>query len=401
MSHILDLASASERKKIAFQRSTFNERLEESKSHNHRRSKHYLLSHTRRTAIHTKIMMSLLRQRKSGDTKSDELNQLKLSSEEEEKLKARALTLRIELAKINESLNRAGSETNGTTATATTLGTLSPPGKSGYLFKWQDRSIGWGGTKWALRFVNLERGRISYYYSHLEKQARYVLSLRGCAVRDEGWKRNRRGSIIKPLKGEKDPPLDQPGAYFFVFSVYHYDSATAEDTTSDIIPLLRFSTPSLAEKTQWIQLISEACAYCETDAFLKDEAARNVEEEQRRQQQRNMAQAMPQAERGTLPPLFFANVEKPPPGIKRRRSLSKLPNSKLFRSTSKSRDADKSENKGYPPSKPMHRSSAPSYLSVEAESQNYRGFFNLAMIVLVVSNFRLILNSGKSFDYYC
>jgi len=45
---------------------------------------------------------------------------------------------------------------------------------------------------------------------------------------------------------------------------------------------------------------------------------------------------------------------------------------------------------GYPPSRPMHRNSTPSYLSAEAKIQNYRGFFNLAMIVLVVSNFRLI-----------
>ena len=28
--------------------------------------------------------------------------------------------------------------------------------KAGYLFKWQDREIGWGGTKWALRFVKLD-----------------------------------------------------------------------------------------------------------------------------------------------------------------------------------------------------------------------------------------------------
>ena len=83
-------------------------------------------------------MMQILRQRKSG-TSEDKTTRHPLSSEEEEKLKARALTLKIELAKINESLNRASaSESNGTTA----LGTISPPGKSGYLFKWQDRSIG-------------------------------------------------------------------------------------------------------------------------------------------------------------------------------------------------------------------------------------------------------------------
>jgi hypothetical protein len=69
----------------------------------------------------------------------------------------------------------------------------------------------------------------------------------------------------------------------------------------------------------------------------------------------------------------------------------------MFRTKASSRDAEKSEKQGFPPSKPMHRTSAPSYLSSEASTQNYRGFFNLAMIILIVSNFRLMLNSGKFF----
>ena len=292
---------------------------------------------------------------------------------------------------------------------------LPPPGKSGYLFKWQDRSIGWGGTKWALRYVALDRGRISYYYSHLETSPRYVLSLRGCAIQDEGWKRNRRHKSTRKkfsLSGSKDddePPLDEPGAYFFVFSICHrpdsaqfvtsMNTSPGSSSSLDYVPLLRFSTPSLAEKTQWIKLLSEACAYCETDAFLTEEAARNAEEEQRRRQQMELAEAMPQAERGTLPRIYFAQAHTPNDGkgrghgLVRRPSLSKLPNASLYRSQSKSRDADKAETgsvKGYPPSKPMHRGTAPSFLSSEASEQNYRGFFNLAMIILIVSNFRLL-----------
>ena len=64
--------------------------------------------------------------------------------------------------------------------------------KRGYLFKWADRSIGWGGTKWALRFVVLEGGKISYFGHHSDVSPRYVLTLRGCAVRDEGLKPNKR-----------------------------------------------------------------------------------------------------------------------------------------------------------------------------------------------------------------
>lgn len=271
---------------------------------------------------------------------------------------------------------------------------VRPSPKRGYLFKWNDRSIGWGGTKWALRFVVLEGGRVSYFLSHTDKSPRYVLSLRGCAVRDDGWKRNRRHSTKKG----QDPPLQEPGAYFFVFSIYQRpdsiefmspkksaESDDSEMSESDIVPLLRFSTPSLAEKTQWIQLLSEACAYCETDAFLDDEEARLAEETLQQQQKASMAIAMPEAKEGTLPPLLFAPVQMAHPA--RRPSFSKLPRAESYRTLSKNPDTEKTEGKtrkGYPPSKPMHRSAAPSLLSAEAPAQNYRGFFNLGFVILVL-----------------
>jgi hypothetical protein len=318
--------------------------------------------------------------------------------------------------------------------------------------KWQDRSIGWGGTKWALRFVSLDRGRISYYYSHLENSPRYVLSLRGCTIQDEGWKRNRRhkGGITRMTKdGQPDPPLEEVGAYFFVFSICHRphvdattnkslsqkrtaqspirsaSSMTMTNPSVEFVPLIRFSTTSWAEKTQWIQLLSEACAYGETETFLQEEATRNAQEEDRRRQQAELAAAMPQAERGTLAPIYFAPTTQThhhhsssssstsdtrrrsgprsststarTTGLVRRPSLNKLPKASLYRIEAKSRDADKVESAvhGYPPSKPMHRECKASFLSTEASEQNYRGFFNLAMIILIVSNFRLLLQTCK------
>jgi diacylglycerol O-acyltransferase-1 len=311
-------------------------------------------------------------------------------------LKIRAAELEKELDLIQETLHQLGEETHKKRDTSSSSAwLLPPPSKSGYLFKWQDRSIGFSGSKWALRFVKADRGRLSYYYSHLETQPRYVLSLRGCAVRDEGWKRNRRAKT----KLGKDPPLEEAGAYFFVFSIYYRPDSSSiakHNHNESFVPLLRFSTTSMAEKTQWIQILSEACAYCETDAFLREEANRNQEEESRRQQQLKMVQDMPQAERGTLAPLYFAvdkRSEERRSNLLRRPSHAKLPKSNLFRTTSKSRDAEKVVDRSYPPSKPMHRASAPSHLSSEAPTQNYRGFLNLAMIILIVSNFRILLNS--------
>jgi hypothetical protein len=271
-----------------------------------------------------------------------------------------------------------------------------PASKRGYLFKWLDRTIGWSGTKWGLRFVylNAAHGQVSYYGTHLETQPRYVLSLRGCAVRDDGWKRNQRHSRRRHALEEENPPLEEPGAYFFLFSIYqrpvdepiHPTASSCSDV--DVVPLLRFSTPSLAEKMQWIQLIAEACAYCETEQFLLDEAERVAEMEQQQRQQRLMASAMPEAKEGTLPPLYFApHLQQAKSRHPRRPSFTKTPSAAQFRSTTTHANADVVERRrsraGMTPSKPMHRAAAPSYLSVEAPVQNYRGFFNLGVLILI------------------
>jgi hypothetical protein len=291
-------------------------------------------------------------------------------------------------------------------------GVTRPTGKRGYLFRWMDREIGWSGTKWALRFVALEGGRVSYYGTHTDTSPRYVLTLTGCAVRDEGWKRNRRHSSWKRWGRDTAPPpaLDEPGAYFFVFSIYQrkfgsfrggdYDDggATSGHSSADdasIAPLLRFSTPSLAEKNQWVQLIAEACAWCETEEFVAEENSRATELLRQQQQQALMSQAMPEAKEGTLPPLIFAPPPIKPPARRpsfHRRTPSQA---KLYKTETQNADADKMETqkKGYPPSKPMHRSAAPSLLSSDAPPQNYRGLFNLSMIILFVSNFRLLLGT--------
>lgn len=284
---------------------------------------------------------------------------------------------------------------------STTSTSFHPPvGHRGYLFKWQDRSIGWGGSKWALRFVSLEQGKMSYFRSHNDSEPRYVLGLRGCAVRDDGLKRN---SKHTPKGGKHvSPSNDEVGAYFHVFSIYQRDfasddSSSPDEATYEIVPLLRFSTPSLAEKMQWISLISQSCAYCDTDDFLEAEKATTAEKEKRKEQQITMAKAMPQAARGTLPPLYFAPAS---PVSRHKRAPSGIRHShSVYQTASGNMDAEKVDarsTKGYPQSKPMHRSTAPSYLSSEAPMQNYRGLFNLGIIVLVVSNARLLLDTLKT-----
>lgn len=268
------------------------------------------------------------------------------------------------------------SDSSNTTSTHTTvtqtpsLTTAPPPSKSGYLFKWQDREIGWGGTKWDLRFVRLERGRLYYYKFHGDSAPRYMLTLRNIGVRDDGYKINK-----KHRGKEKSPSLQTSGAYFHVFSLYQRqqmnNSNAQNDKEESIVPLLRFSSVSLAEKSQWIDFISEACAYCDSDDFVKN----STDEDLRTPAVVSSFTGdgtlnVPVTNKGTLPAMIFASPIS--------RMSSNPSNNKLSRSKSNTKlktptAVPKSHQKHfYPPSRPFHRVNSPSYLSDEAPLQNLK-----------------------------
>ena len=56
---------------------------------------------------------------------------------DKDRLRKRVLQLQKELKDATDKLQ----ELDGDVSTSSSM--LPPPGKSGYLFKWQDRSIGW------------------------------------------------------------------------------------------------------------------------------------------------------------------------------------------------------------------------------------------------------------------
>ncbi len=270
--------------------------------------------------------------------------------------------------------------------------------KSGYLFKWQDRTIGWTGTKWDLRFVRLERGRLSYYRTHSDPSPRYVLTLKNCAVRDDGFKPNKK---YWKRNAEVDIDIQTPGAYYHVFSIYQRPerSDPTEEESDDIVPLLRFSTQSYAEKSLWVEQLSEACAFCDSDEFSKyeNETALAVA----KQFESFNTPETYNYKNGTLPPMLFVPA---PPKLKRHpsnSSMSKKRNASYVKLNT-SKDAPKSNSQkkqGYPPSKPMHRSASPSYLSDDAPMQNYRGLLNLGIIILVISNFRILLGTMREYGF--
>jgi diacylglycerol O-acyltransferase-1 len=318
--------------------------------------------------------------------------------------------LRNEIQRLQEQLAAYTKDPSQRQPSSTISSYEAPPEKSGYLFKWQDRSIGWGGTKWGLRFVRLDHGQLSYYKTHEDRSARYVLTLKNCAVRDEGSKVNKRhstlrksfsgGSSLTPSSPGKEEEQYEVGSQFYVFSIYRRpntyeetaaangDDAAQHDSEDYIIPLLRFSTQSYAEKMQWIDLISQSCAYCDSEEFAIYQ----------QQQQEKAQQQHQEHKKGTLPPLVF---EAPPPkrGLQGFPSGYNLSKAKNFQKKSQQKDAARSNTISYPPSKPMHRQSNPSYLS-DGSQQNYHGLFNLFLLILVLSNFRLVLHSVSQHGFF-
>jgi len=295
----------------------------------------------------------------------------------------------------SELIERKGHENSTTTSAHGKSNALTPGSRSGYLFKWQDRTIGWGGTKWDLRFFRLTKGRLSYYKTHHETSPRFAISLGNCAVRDDGCKPNKR---FRPKNKNEPVTLRTPGAYYHVFSIYQRPKGTDENVTAefdaedDIVPILRFSTENLAQKIQWMEFLAASCAYCNSDDFKE-------EEEEDWDVLRTAMLPAKHATKGTLPLLYFAPH---PVKLKRCPSNAAIRKSASHMKLNKSKDSAKSNSKrtsDYPPSKPMHRNSEPSYLSDEAPMQNYRGLLNLALIILFISNFRILLGTMREYGF--
>ena len=82
----------------------------------------------------------------------------------------------------------------------------------------------------------MDNGHLSYYKNHEEKSPRYILTLKNCAVRDEGSKPNKRhiakksSSAVAPTSttlpnSSSNGSLDsnekaEAGSRFYVFSIY-------------------------------------------------------------------------------------------------------------------------------------------------------------------------------------
>eukprot|EP00596_Hydrurales_sp_CCMP1899_P005497 CAMPEP_0119038616 /NCGR_PEP_ID=MMETSP1177-20130426/7637_1 /TAXON_ID=2985 /ORGANISM="Ochromonas sp, Strain CCMP1899" /LENGTH=412 /DNA_ID=CAMNT_0007001429 /DNA_START=33 /DNA_END=1268 /DNA_ORIENTATION=- len=321
--------------------------------------------------------------------------------------------------------------------------------KRGYLHKHRDRTISWA-SQWGLRYFVLQGNTISYFADERDNRPRRTIDLSHCIVRTDGTKK---------------------GGTYHVFCVY----LASENLQTAESLILRLSTESKVEATQWIDMLERACALTAEevsegfaltwrDSFSdvnklqnnrgKDEKTKlseSAEGEGDIRRDQDMAHKE-EEDWGNSPideGLEYPMKQSSDDAEKSSRMMNRVHSSALILNKSRSRtlmgnllsgstpntpnnaDGKKSNIiddtarskpvedtkkdttgnkpveggkkivrvKSFPAFKPMHTSSKSSPLSSDVgpggREQNYRGFFNLGIIILFLSHFRL---AGDNFS---
>lgn len=164
--------------------------------------------------------MSKASSKETEKVKKDEVERLKAELQGMEILLQQNAALEKEVERLNLELDEA------------TAGVQ----KKGYLYKWREREI-YYAAKWGLRYFILQGNKISYYANEHDNRPRRTIDLSNCYIRDEGRK-----------KGHH------------IFSVYLGSTTPAEgENPLDSSLLLRLSSESSAEASQWIDMLEQGC----------------------------------------------------------------------------------------------------------------------------------------------
>jgi len=282
--------------------------------------------------------------------------------------------------------------------------------KKGYLYKWRDRDISFA-SKWGLRYFVLQKNTISYYLDEHELRPRRTIDLNGCTLRDEGVKR---------------------GGLYHIFSIYSkiHDEDDSDDSTdsrdsNDGILLLRLSTDNSGEAMLWINVLNHACninkrehiqdvislldvnnipSHLSKDSHIHT----NIEDWENHD--------IDSITKENLPPTLMQRVLSSTKILQKSMSRQVLTGSgpssphpkgaaysnnfskEIDKLSDKNKSSDKKPphvSKAFRASKSVHVKSysSPLSASVRPTEISYRGFFNLGMIILTITHFRLILDN--------
>eukprot|EP01038_Epipyxis_sp_PR26KG_P005339 gene5339-7409_t len=269
----------------------------------------------------------------------------------------------------------------------------------GYLYKWRDRVISYA-SKWGLRYFVLQGSKLSYFADDHEIRPRRTYDLSKCFVRDEGMKKN--------------------GA-FHVFGIYLY----AGDTDEEGSLLLRLSIANEADAKQWVDMLDQACSMNEMVSIeqLDENSITQVhvhsnDDEWNVNHELENLDANDNQDRSDLPAAMLKRVESSK--LILRKAMSRKTNARKILSSRAPNDYTQSGNrlnmltdsksqhdksggdmKSFPGYKPMHLTAIASPLSADAKpgEHNFRGFFNLGIIILVLSHFDLIINNMTKYGF--
>jgi len=324
--------------------------------------------------------------------------------------------------------------------------------KKGYLHKWREREI-YYASRWGLRYIALQGSKISYYGSEHESHPRRVIDLSNCFVRDEGKKRT--GSQVYHIfsiylrSAIDDEDHDQDSGGNLLLRLSTESSAEAVLWIDMLERACSLSNDSaddtpLVDHNEVIPLESELLMPHEEPSDFQFEITRiesnsrlynsnngddglDVDTSAVRDQASSLLVDMPLE----VPSAMLQRVKSSTEVLQRSRSRTLLPKqSKVTTSRvpsshtkgscqlnpsaaltatialkgsesevgSSSKDGTaktKSKAKSFPAYKPMHLQSQPSALSPDTGhgDHNFRGFFNLGVIILALSHVELIINN--------
>lgn len=362
----------------------------------------------------------------------DEINSLKAELRGMEILLQQNAALEAEVERLNTELDEATSGVQ----------------KRGYLYKWREREI-YYAAKWGLRYFVLQGNKISYYGNDHENRPRRTIDLSNCYVRDEGKKKGYHifsvylgsttatdadnpldSSLLLRMSSESSaeamlwidmleqgcvvndgsfPPLNTPSMSF----VHSELSPTLTDTvsTSD-----SNGTGGAANHKFTFDNIGQ------DKEHMVDGDWSNSHELRSNDDLSNLAEA---AEKSPIqiPMVTLTRVRSSTKVLQKsqsrqtfaRRILSSRapqqldrsgPPTPITRTASGSRGAPKRTtgkgiHKSFPAFKPMHVQAQTSPLSpdISKADHNFRGFFNLGVIILLISHAEMIINNLMKYGF--
>lgn len=271
--------------------------------------------------------------------------------------------------------------------------------KKGYLFKWREQEI-YYAAKWGMRYFVLQGNQISYYGDENDYKPRRTIDLSKCFVREDGKKK---------------------GGLYHVFSIHlgNVETYNPDDQFNNTL-LLRLSTKSAADAAQWIETLEQACSMKDrryrVNSTGENSPKQEQDDENDGQDWGNVAIETEQLKDDASYPLAAEVMKRVASGslvLKKSKSrqsfLKKKANDNFTSSGSRISELAKGSwspkkpnsktktdiHKIFPGFKPMHLQNLMSPLSSEnrAGEINYRGFFNLGVLILVISHFDLIVNN--------